>query len=225
MRSLFLISTLGLLFVSTASAHAQSRDADMRNRFGVKLLFGFGGEAEYDGDVSVNAPIIGPIGGRGNFDDDMETSAGLGLSFEAPFHQYMTAGGIVELVSWNNDAREDNNVDNYTLLGLDGFFKVRIPVSLGSMDFEPYAMIPLGISVNFPGDDDDDRIDTGFGWNTGLLLGGILFLGETIGLNAELGYRGHNVTHNVDDDGRGDFDFDISTGQAVINLGVVIALD
>lgn len=225
MRSTPILALLAMCLIPALSAHAQQRNnAKMGNRFGAKLMFGLGGEVEIDADVNVNVPILGPIGGRGNVDDDMETTAGIGLTFEAPFHEYLTAGALLAVLSWNSDARDDTNVDRYTLLDLDGFIKVRIPLQLGAMAFEPYAMLPLGFSFNFPGDDDPDEVGTGVGWNSGLMLGAVLFVSDSIGLNAELGYAVHYVTHEVDLD-RTDPDFDLSIGQGAFNLGVVIALD
>ena len=48
MRSVLLVSVLGMLLVPTQSAHAQNRDAAMRNRFGAKLMLGIGGEVDPD---------------------------------------------------------------------------------------------------------------------------------------------------------------------------------
>lgn len=231
MRHALLLTGLALL-ITPALAEAQANrprdvragygrnDADMRNRFGVKLMLGVGGEVEIDGNANVNLPIVGGV--RGNVDDDMETSFGLALLFEAPFHQYFTAGGWIAGRSWNHDARDDRNVDRYAMMDLDGFIKVRIPVAAGGMDLEPYALLPLGLSVNFPGDDDDDRVNTGFGWNSGLLLGAVLFVSDNIGLNLEVGYTVHNVTHEVDDTTA---DFDLSIGQGAFNVGLLVALD
>lgn len=223
MRTLILVSLLSVL-LTPLIAHAQSNDrADMRNRFGAKIMFGLGGEVETEADFAVNAPIIGPIGARGSVDDDMEATAGIGLTFEAPFHKYLTAGGMLAVLSWNSEARDDNNIDRYTMLDLDGFIKVRIPLSIDAMTFEPYLMLPLGLSFNFPGEDDADEVNTGVGWNSGLLLGAILFVSDSIGLNAELGYTVHYVNHEIDLAGP-DRDFDLSIGQGAFNLGIVVAL-
>lgn len=224
MRSLFIVTIVGALLLPTLSAQAQSRSADMRNRFGVKLMLGSGGQVETDTNIAITFPGIGPIVPNGRVDDDLDGTAGLGISFEAPFHEYVTAGGIVAVLSWNSDNRGDNNIDRYTMLDLDGFIKVRLPTHINNMGFEPYVMLPLGLSANFNGNDDPDEVDTGIGWNTALMLGATLFVGNSIGLNAELGYAIHNVTHEINVNGTNQ-DFDLSVSQPAFNLGIVIALD
>lgn len=224
MRSVFIASLLAVLVVPAVHASAQTPNVDMRNRFGVKLMLGAGGEVETDTNVDINIPGIGPIVRRGRIGDDLDGTVGLGLTFEAPFHEYVTAGGIVSLASWNSDGRGDNNIDRYTMLDLDGFIKVRLPTRINQMGFEPYLMLPLGLSVNFNGSDDPDEVGTGIGWNTGLMLGAILFVGDGIGLNAEVGYAIHNVTHDIDVGGVNQ-DFDLNVSQGTLNLGIVFALD
>lgn len=222
MRSALLLTGLALL-IAPSFAEAQYRgrnDADMRNRFGAKLMLGLGGEVEIDGNANINLPVVGVV--RGSLDDDMETTYGLAAVFDSPFHKYFTAGGWIAGLSWNHDAADDRNVDRFAMLDLDAFIKVRIPVVAGGMNLEPYALLPLGFSVNFPSDDYDDRLNTGFGWNSGLLLGAVLFVSDDIGLNLELGYTVHNVSHDVDDTSA---DFDLSIGQGAFNVGLLVALD
>ena len=221
MRSLLMALVLGSLMAPALSANAQHHDADMRNRFGASLLLGGGGDVEYHGEVV--APIVGVIGGRA--DDDLDGSYGLGLSYDVPFHDYFTVGASLELLSWNTDGRGDNGVDRFTLANLGGFIKVRIPLRSGSTTIEPYARLPLGLSLNFPSNDDvDDRLNTGFGFNSGLWLGATFFVSDNIGLNAELGYRYFRVSHEVDLNGSNP-DFDMTVGQGGLNLGVVFTLD
>lgn len=219
MRKALLLAMTGLILIPTFSAQAQDRnDADMSTRLGAKLMFGTGGEAEYD-DFR-----FGGFGIPGNFDDDMETSTGLGLSIEVPFHQYFTAGGLLAFHSWNSETVEDV-YDSFTLVDLSAFIKARYPTHLGKLGFEPYVMLPLGFSVNVPDDDlqDDAEMEVGTGWNLGLLFGAILFVSDDVGLNVELGFTGHNIHHEFDAPAEGDGDIEI--GQAAFNMGVVIALD
>jgi len=224
MRSLFVVSLVSTLLVSTLHASAQSDDADMRTRFAIKGILGSGGEVETDTNVEVTVPGVGTVMRRGTVGDDLDSTVGLGLVFEAPFHDYVTAGVILALQSWNSDGRGDNNVDPFKMFDLDGFIKVRLPTHIDSMGFEPYVMLPLGFSANFTSDDDADEIGTGVGWNTGLLLGAVLFVGDSIGLSAEIGAAMHSVTHEVDVNGS-NRDFDLNVTQGRFNLGVVFALD
>ncbi len=219
MRYALLLAVTGLVLIPTFSAQAQDRnDADMRTRVGAKLMLGLGGEAEYD-DIS-----FGGFGIPGNFDDDMETTTGLGITLDVPFHQYITAGAFLSFQSWNSETVEDV-YDAFTLVDLGGFIKARFPTRLGKMGFEPYIMLPLGFSLNFPDDDlqDDTDMEVGTGWKLGLLFGAILFVSEDIGLNVELGYAGHALHHEFDV--TGEPDGDINIGQASFNLGIVLALD
>jgi hypothetical protein len=219
MRRAFLLAMTGLVLIPTFSAQAQDRhDADMSTRIGAKLMLGLGGEADYD-DFRING-----IGFAPNIEDDMETTAGLGFTLDVPFHQYFTAGGFLAFHSWNSETVEDA-YDDFTLVDLGGFIKARYPTRLGKMGFEPYVMLPLGFSLNFPDDDlqDDTEMEVGTGWNIGLLFGAILFVSDDIGLNVELGYTSHALHHEFDTAGEPDGDIEI--GQASFNLGVVIALD
>ncbi len=210
MRSLSLLALLACL-CTAQSVHAQdySRDynrADMSNRFGARLMLGLGGELDPDG-------VPGDV--------DLETTYGLGLSFEVPVHQFVTVGALVGFHSFQTEVEEDLEIDRNTLLDLDGFVKLRYPTHLGSMGFEPYLLLPLGVSFVFPSDDYDDR-ETGFGLNAAFMLGGLLFVSDSVGLNLELGYVWHSASHD-EDVGDGDFEYDL--GYVGLNFGVVIALD
>lgn len=215
MRSLMAVSLLCGLLALTHAAHAQEynrgyNNADMSNRFGAKLMFGLGGELDPDG-------VPGDV--------DLEATYGLGLTFEVPVHEFVTIGGLLGLHSFQTEVEEDLDLDRHTMLDLDVFAKLRYPTHLGRMGFEPYLMIPLGLSIVFPNDDDeDDNIETGLGWNTALLFGAVLFVSDSVGLNLELGYAVHEVSHEVDTP-VGDEDFEYSLSYMALNFGVVIALD
>ena len=87
---------------------------------------------------------------------------------------------------------------------------------------ELYLNVPVGLTVNFPDDEElggtGVEVSTGTGLHIGILLGARLGLGG-FGLLAEVGYMNRGFSHDFESP-LGDSTVDYTLEQANLNLGI-----
>lgn len=178
---------------------------DRRFEIGAAFGFGFGGEADFSGDV--------------NFaDDDMlVTYAFTGLGVYR-IHKYFAVGGLTRLTIWNTDNADDADIGSSLGWDIDVLPRGQFPIN---DRIELYAEMPIGLTVDFANDEWGDSfgadVDTGIGWNIGILTGAIFHFGR-FGVFGELGWIYHSFSHELSP---GNVDVDISFGQFALQGGAV----
>jgi hypothetical protein len=195
---------------TSSTAFAQDLQNSEDGYLAPKLVLGLGGEMEFDPE------------GPGSLEDDLELTYGFGLAYMHPLHQYFSLGGQVIVASWQTETGEELDTDRSTYLDVSLVPQLKYPVS---DNVELYASIPLGLTFNFLGgeQDEDEEVGTGVGFNLALMLGARFALGDSWGLLAEVGYAIHSFTHTVEV-GPVEGDVDISLGQIGLNIGAWFAL-
>lgn len=181
----------------TPAAGGPSADLSVADKLRLQpyFLLGFGGEAD-----------------AGGASGDLDPTVGLGARFEAPVYDYIVVGGLLEWATFKLDLVDDRD----HLLDIDAFVKGRYVLDAGGMPLELYALLPVGFSAAFF--DSALADDTAIGWNLGLMFGGTLFVSDSIGVFAEIGFMHHGLTL---DTGAGEVDVDAN--QARLNLGAAFA--
>lgn len=204
------------------SAHAQDRNADAEDPyFAAKLMLGVAGEGEIEFDGLAGA------GGEG----DLEVTYGAGLQYQHPLHEFFSLGGQLSLRSWQSEVEEDAPVDVDRNLLFD-ISLVPAGRYMVDHDVELYLAIPVGLALDFPGDDGfaaggaaSAEVNTGVGLNLAFMLGARFTVSEGFGLLAELGYQLHSFSHELEAMAAGvttSTEFDVSLGQVAINVGVFL---
>ena len=189
---------------SPAAAAAASSDGnqDLRdaNRLHVIFRIGAGG-------------VVERFNGVGQTDDALAT-VGLTLRFEAPVHKVLTTGFAWSLYTFggaNSDSRS---------LGMDlsPFLKGRYAFSMGqkNIEAEAYGLFQFGIALAHVPDNDPIGYSTfGYGFNTAITPGFLIWPSDKVGTFFEVGY-GYTW-------GRFDGELTGTLGQAVIRFGVAFA--
>jgi hypothetical protein len=188
-------------------ANAQA-DAVDDGYFAAKLMLGVAGEADVELD-----------GLPGSLESDLELTYGAGVQYQHPLHEHFSLGGQVSLRSWQTEAGDAANADRNLLLDIDLVPAARIALE---HDAELYLAVPVGLALDFWGEDDFGgdaaEVGTGIGLNVAFMLGARFALSDGFGLLGELGYELHSFTHEVTV-ANVSADADVSMGQLAINLG------
>jgi len=197
---------VGCALAVSPTAFAQDLENSDDGHLAVKLMLGLGGEAELDVEND-------PVGFEP--EDDMELGYGLGVAYMHPLHRFFALGGQLAIFSWTTDGLEEINADRNMLIDLSLVPQLKYAVS---RSVELYASLPLGLTVDSWGEDEC------LGFNLALMLGVRGALGDSWGLLGEIGFVYHAFTHTVEAEAPvvGDIenDFDVSTGQIGLNVGV-----
>jgi hypothetical protein len=200
-----------LVFVSAASAQVPRPWMDPR--IGIKGVVGLGGEADFDFETDQDSKL------------DMEATIGLAGQLELPLHEYFVIGGLIGAQWWDVD-NSDPNFGRSTMMDIDVLLKLRAPVRARRSFGEIYAAVPVGFSFNFlhsSYERDLTNVDSGFGWNYGIVGGVQWFFSDDVGILGEVGYVVHRVQHRVK---AGQFagDLDIDFGQVQLAIGAMFIL-
>jgi len=173
--------------VTASSALAQDLQSRDDGYFVGKLMLGFGGEADIEADN------LGGVGGQ----DDMETSYGLGFGYLQPLHEYFALGGQLALLAWTTDGLEDIDADRSTWLDLSVVPQAKYAVM---KSLELYASLPLGLTVDFFGEDEfaGAEVGGGLGFNIALMFGARYALSDAFGFVGEIGYSYHAFSHELE---------------------------
>jgi len=195
------------------TAFAQDLENSDDGHLDVKLMLGVGGEAELDPENDL---------GGVDTSDDMELGYGLGVAYMVPLHQYFALGGQLAVFSWTTELLEEANADRNMLIDLSLVPQLKFAVS---RSVELYASLPLGLTIDSWGENEfaNAEITGGLGFNLALMLGVRGALGDSWGLLGEVGYVYHAFSHTLEVEtpvGDAENDFDVSTGQIGLNVGV-----
>jgi hypothetical protein len=174
-------------------------------------MLGVAGEAEVESDA---------VGLSSS--SDLELTYGAGVQYMHPLHEYFALGGQVALLSWQTEAGDAANADRNLLLDVSLVPALRYAIE---HDAELYLAIPVGLALDFPGEDSFGvgEVSTGVGLNVAFMAGARFALADGFGLLGELGYALHAFSHEVSGEVAGisaETEFDVSMGQLAINLGV-----
>jgi hypothetical protein len=199
----------GPLVASTAFAQA---------RIGVFGTAGFGGEAEASVDLEsgVDPADDGP---------ELQTSLGLGASYDTPVTQLVSLGGLLRIASWEAHRYTWEVDGDNTGWAFDFAFLPRLRFEARGLEF--YAAVPLGLTLATKEDNltffaIDTEYDVGFGYNLGVFGGVQIPLEPNLALFAELGWLGRGITQqgHAQGDSSADGELEYSTGQFAVNFGV-----
>jgi hypothetical protein len=184
------IACLGLSSV----AHAD--DDTMQTRVHLDALAGFTGDLHVD--VEDGSDFSG---------DDLADSWGLRLGIEIPVIEIFTFGFETGWRTWDVD---QSQLDRSHVIELTAIPRLRLPIEGENVHGALTAGVPLMVGVSILDDTVADSLVAGadlnrggFATGTGVRVGAQLFLTETFGLNAEVGYEALWQRHgleNADDD-------------------------
>jgi hypothetical protein len=159
--------------------------------------YGFSGEVERD-DVNVNA---------------LDPTIGFNLRGDIPIERYLVVGPLLQFGAWRPDVSPAPSRNYY--IDVDLFLRGRIPISTASTNFQLWAGVPVGFTLDALGQEAPGVSTVGIGWNIGVLLGGAVHFTPKFGLFAELGWLQHKITHTADQN------LYFRLGQWNTNLGFV----
>ncbi len=164
--------------------------------------------------------------GKNKVKEDMVTTLGGFLQYEAPVHSYVVLGARGSFGAFNFEEFADEDASRHLLFNVNGLMKLRyaFPGSPGEL----YAGVPIGLSVIVPSDGWEDRMgidmDLGISWNMSVVGGFNYLLFGEFGLFGELGWAMQNVSLNGDYVGNNKAKVRGSFNQLALNFGVVIPL-
>lgn len=195
----FTLAVVGVASPSTAAAQ----------RVGGFGLLGAGGDLQLSADGRFldgsNRTALDPTGGFGVFGD-------------IPLHRFVMVGGRFE-TRWSTPYQ----TDGFWLFDVSVLGKFRYALEIGDVTFEPYAALPIGVTLGRLWDFntlEDDRT-TWPGWNIGVLAGLNVILGH-IGIMFELGWRHHQVFDTIESTNIG---VDAAMHQFEMSLGVMYVFE
>lgn len=197
------------LVASTAFAQA---------RLGLFGTAGFGGDAEASLDLDAG---VDPA----DEDAELETSLGVGASYDVAVAKLLSLGGLFRVTSWEARRYTWEIDEDNAGLAFDVAFLPRL--RFAARRLEIYAAVPIGLTLatkedNFTFYALDSEYDMGWGYNLGI-FGGIQFpLAPDLALFTELGWLARGITQQGHAKGNSDNDAELeySTGQFTLNVGV-----
>lgn len=211
--STWIAASVALTWFAPVNASAQRGSWQDDPHFAAKLMLGVAGEAEL-----------------GNADDDMEVTWGAGVHYLHPLLRYFALGGVASFQVWQTEAFDDVDADANMFFDLALLPAGTLPVS---DKVQLYVAMPIGLSLDFWGDDDaavtvagytfGGEVDPALGFVFSLLAGVRFAIGDSWGLLAELGYVLHSYEHEVDlvagPLATGNIEMDVDIEQLAIHLG------
>ena len=197
----------GFCIADTSQASRSSATSDgnqalrMANRLHLILRLGAGGTVERFNDVSGLA-------------DDAAATVGLTIRFEAPVHKVLTTGFLWSFYTFAGANSESRSLG----MDLSPFLKGRYAFAMGKNDIEGevYALFQFGVSLaNVPDNDLIGYSTFGYGFNTAITPGFLVWPSDRVGTFFEVGYAYAW--------GRFDGELTGTLGQAAIRFGVAFA--
>lgn len=146
---------------------------------------------------------------------DLGSTLGFNLRGDAPVAKYVLLGPMFQMGSWAPDT--DPESDHSYYIDLDFVLRLRAPITTSQLNYQLWLGMPVGLTLNVPGGD-DDRVGMGLGWNIGVLFGGAVHFSSKVGLFTEVGWLQHKFAHEVQDAA----DLDFALQQACLNLGIIV---
>ena len=201
--------TMALLLGALGASPAAAQDAPDRLRLGAHLALAFGGDADTQiGDGSGSASLDPTIGG--------------GARAELAIHDYVSVGGMFEVLTFEQDAA---GAEREAVFNFDGIARARyvIEVSDGALWIEPYLALPFGLTLAVLDDPDGSGDEVWPGFNIGALAGAYLVTNANVAFFLEMGWRHHQVFSEAQIIGF-DVDLKIVTNQFAMQLGATFIL-
>lgn len=151
--------------------------------------------------------------------DDVEaelaTTYGFNLRGDVPVERYLLLGALFQFGAWRPDLEPAPDRSYY--IDIDFYLRGRIPIVTDSANFQVWAGVPVGLTLDILGDDVPAVSGLGVGWNIGVLAGGAVHFSPKFGLFAELGWLQHRISHDAEPGS----DLDFRLAQWNLNLGFV----
>jgi hypothetical protein len=173
--------------------------------------------------VSFEARGHSMIGFHLGFSGDVEQSGtesslastlGFNVRGDVPIERYVLIGPLLQFGAWRPESAPNRNY----YADLDFYLRGRIPFPNTPTSFQIWAGIPIGLTMDFLGQDIPETSGVGIGWNVGFLVGGAAHLSPKFGLFAEVGWLQHKISH--DSTTGNDLDFRLT--QWTFNIGFVL---
>jgi hypothetical protein len=147
---------------------------------------------------------------------DLGTTYGFNIRGDAPVAGYVLIGPMLQLGAWSPDTTPET--DNNYYVDLDLVLRLRVPVTTSKFNYQLWVGMPIGVTVDVLGDENENVAAAGLGWNIGVLFGGAVHFTQKFGLFAEAGYLQHKMSHTAE---LGP-DLDFALRQWCLNLGIVV---
>ena len=152
---------------------------DSRSHTLLGFHLGFAGDVDRDG--------------RG---DPLATTLGFNVRGDAPIARYVLLGPMLQLGAWQPDVTPDRSSNYY--VDLDLVLRARLPITTATTNVQLWLGVPIGLTLDFLGDEIPNVSPLGFGWNVGVLAGGAVHFTPKFGLFAELGWLQHKISHEAE---------------------------
>lgn len=146
---------------------------------------------------------------------DLGPTLGFNIRGDSPIAKYVLIGPMLQMGSWAPDVEPAPDHNYY--VDLDLVLRLRAPITTSNLNYQLWVGMPVGVSLDVFGGD-DDRVGLGFGWNIGVLFGGAVHFNSKFGLFTEIGWMQHKLAHEVE--GAADLDFKLQ--QTCLNLGIIV---
>lgn len=155
---------------------------------------------------------------RNGVSRDLAATLGANIRGDFPVFRYMLVGPLIQFGAWRPQASGEAESRNY-YVDIDLYLRGRIPIELDSIGLSVWAGVPIGLTLDFLGNDQGAGLD-GFavGWNVGVMVGVSIHFTKKFGAFTELGWLQHKSSHDFSA-GSGSVDFTL--GQGVMNVGFI----
>jgi len=152
---------------------------------------------------------------------DLAATLGVNLRADIPVVRYLLVGPLIQFGAWRTQTPSGGQTpDHNYYLDIDLYVRGRIPIQLDTIGLSVWGGVPIGLTMDFLGDDEGAGLD-GFavGWNVGAMAGAGIHFTKKFGMFTEFGWMQHKMSHDFSSGG-GSADFWM--GQGVFNIGFII---
>jgi hypothetical protein len=143
----------------------------------------------------------------------LDTTFGFNMRGDVPVERYFVVGPLIQFGAWRPDLSPPPNRDYY--VDADLYLRGRLPFTTDTTNFQIWAGMPVGLTVDVLGQDLNGVSNVGIGWNIGFLVGGAVHFSPNFGLFSEVGWMQHKVTHSAEPN------VYLRLAQWVLNVGFV----
>jgi hypothetical protein len=158
---------------------------------------------------------------RNGVSRDLAATLGVNLRADIPVVRYLLVGPLIQFGAWRTQTPSGGQTpDHNYYLDIDLYVRGRIPIQLDTIGLSVWGGVPIGLTMDFLGDDEGAGLD-GFavGWNVGAMAGAGIHFTKKFGMFTEFGWMQHKMSHDFSS-GSGSADFWM--GQGVFNIGFII---
>ena len=152
---------------------------------------------------------------------DLAATLGVNLRADIPVVRYLLVGPLIQFGAWRPQALSGADAPSHNYyLDIDLFVRGRIPMELDKIGLSIWGGVPIGLTLDFLGNDTGAGLDGfGVGWNVGLMAGVGVHFTKKFGMFTEIGWMQHKMSH---DNSSGGGSADFWMGQGVFNIGFII---